>query len=414
MKRRILSVCTALCALVSLSGIGISSSLSSAADTEPVRILAMGDSITDGYINGDNGYRKYLCYHLQQQGFTNFDMVGPNNNWTDTATYDYNGTTITYDPAHAGYSGYAIQAMSGRSGIMETVFDQTYYGTDGTTGNMLEVYDPDMILLQIGTNDLLDAKGEGAPERLEELVDKIALYLDEGDVLFLASVPEIDVEVRNDWLGAYQWTYNIPSYADDPVTYTETVERCVDEYNAAVEALVEKKQAEGMNIRFADINSVVDMKTGLYDGVHPNEDGYACMGQYWSEQILAYLNGTEPVTTTTATEEQPTETVTETTTVSETVTTEETADTTTETSEETTETEITTDTQEPFLLTGDVTLDESINLADAVLLCHYLLGQDTLSYEAYQCADMTGDAVVNGFDLAALRQYLLRARGLCI
>mgnify|MGYP000556234010 CR=1 FL=1 len=28
--------------------------------TEPVRILAMGDSITDGYINGDNGYRKYF------------------------------------------------------------------------------------------------------------------------------------------------------------------------------------------------------------------------------------------------------------------------------------------------------------------------------------------------------------------
>lgn len=426
MKRRILSACTALCALVSLSGVGISSSLSSAADAEPVRILAMGDSITHGYINNDNGYRKYLCYHLQQQGLANFDMVGPQNSWSDTATYDYNGTTITYDPAHAGYSGYAIQAMSGRSGIMETVFDQTYYGSDGTTGNMLEVYDPDMILLQIGTNDLLDAQGEDAPERLEALVDKIALYLDEDDVLFLASIPEIDVEVRNDWLGNYQWIYGIPSYADDPETYIATVERCVDEYNAAVESLVEKKQSEGMNIRFADINSVVDMKNGLYDGVHPNEDGYACMGQYWSEQVLAYLNGTEPVTTTTATEEQPTETVTETTTTettttSETVTTEETvdttditetADTTTETSEETTETETTVDTQEPTLLKGDVTLDGSINLADVVQLCHYLLGQDSLSYEAYQHADMTEDAVVNGFDLAALRQYLLLARGL--
>lgn len=437
MKRRILSACTALCAIVTLSGVGISSVMSSAADTEPVRILAMGDSITHGYINNDNGYRKYLCYNLQQQGFTNFDMVGPNNSWSETATYDYNGTTITYDPAHAGYSGYAIQAMSGRSGIMETVFDQTYNGSDGTSGNMLEVYDPDMILLQIGTNDLLDAKGEGAPERLEELVDKIALYLDAGDVLFLASIPEIDVEVRNDWLNAYQWTYNIPSYADDPMTYTETVERCVDEYNAAVKSLVEKKQSEGMNIRFADINSVVDMKNGLYDGVHPNEDGYACMGQYWSEQIMAYLNGTEPITTT-ATEEQPTETVTETTSTtetftettstteavtettsatettmtSETNTTEEITEPTTEISTESTETETTMDTQEPVLLKGDVTLDESINLADVVQLCHYLLGQDTLSYEAYQRADMTGDAVVNGFDLAALRQYLLRARGL--
>lgn len=436
MKRHIFSLCTALCALVTLSSVGISSSLSSAADAEPIRILAMGDSITDGYINGDNGYRKYLCYNLQQQGFTDFDMVGPKNNWTDIATYDYNGTTITYDPAHAGYSGYAIQAIGGRSGIQETVFDQTYYGSDGTTGNMLEVYDPDMVLLQIGTNDLLDAQGEGAPERLEELVDKIALYLDEDDVLFLASVPDIDVEVRNDWLGNYQWTYNIPSYSEDPETYVATVEHCVDAYNTAVKSLVEKKQSEGMNIRFADINSVVDMKTGLHDGVHPNEDGYACMGRYWSEQILTYLNEAGPTTTTvtttataastTATEEKSTETSAETTSTSEettvtseTVITEETASSTTVTSiteiietetttEEIIETETTTDTQELVQLKGDVTLDKEVNLSDVVQLCRYLIGKDSLSYEAYQCADMTEDGIVNGFDLAALRQYLLK------
>lgn len=46
---------------------------------DTVKILAVGDSITHGYINGDNGYRKYFCYGLQQNGITNFDMVGPNN-----------------------------------------------------------------------------------------------------------------------------------------------------------------------------------------------------------------------------------------------------------------------------------------------------------------------------------------------
>ena len=34
---------------------------------EAVKILAIGDSITHGYINGDNGYRKYFCYGLQQK-----------------------------------------------------------------------------------------------------------------------------------------------------------------------------------------------------------------------------------------------------------------------------------------------------------------------------------------------------------
>ena len=36
--------------------------------SDPVKIIAMGDSITHGYINGDNGYRKYFCYDLQQNG----------------------------------------------------------------------------------------------------------------------------------------------------------------------------------------------------------------------------------------------------------------------------------------------------------------------------------------------------------
>ena len=128
--------------------------------SDPVKIIAMGDSITHGYINGDNGYRKYFCYDLQQNGITNFDMVGPNNNWTDSATYDWNGTTITYDPAHAGYSGYAIQKIGSRQGLQETIFDTTYVNGD-VSGNMMEAYQPDVIMLQIGTNDVLDAQLTG-------------------------------------------------------------------------------------------------------------------------------------------------------------------------------------------------------------------------------------------------------------
>lgn len=48
---------------------------------------------------------------------------------------------------------------------------------------------------------------------------------------------------------------------------------------------MEEKQSEGANIIFSDINSVVDMETGLYDGVHPNESGYECMGKYWADLI---------------------------------------------------------------------------------------------------------------------------------
>lgn len=249
---------------------------------DTVKILAVGDSITHGYINGDNGYRKYFCYGLQQNGITNFDMVGPNNAWSNEATYDWNGTTITYDPQHAGYSGYAIQNIGGRTGIQETIFNSTY--TDGNrSGNMLEAYDPDIIMLQIGTNDILDAQLDGADARLEELVDKILPYVSEtGKVLYLASIPDIDVSVRYDWLGNYEYLEGGVSYAEDPVTFTANVQKALDDYNTIVKNLVAKKQAEGAHIQFSDINSVIDITADdLEDGVHPSEQGYAKMGQHW-------------------------------------------------------------------------------------------------------------------------------------
>lgn len=285
------------------------------AASDPVKIIAMGDSITHGYINGDNGYRKYFCYDLQQNGITNFDMVGPNNNWTDSTTYDWNGTTITYDPAHAGYSGYAIQKIGSRQGLQETIFDTTYVNGD-VSGNMMEAYQPDVIMLQIGTNDVLDAQLTGIGDRLEELVDKLLPYVSgDGQVLYLASIPNIDAIKRYDWLGAYEWNYGV-SHESDPEKFVATVQAVVDDYNTIVKNLVAKKQAEGAHIEFSDINSTITISAGdLEDGVHPSEQGYAKMGQYWSKLLTeTYFHGTvTPTTTPTATTTTTTETTTTTT-----------------------------------------------------------------------------------------------------
>ena len=285
------------------------------AASDPVKIIAMGDSITHGYINGDNGYRKYFCYGLQQNGITDFDMVGPNNNWTDSTTYDWNGTTITYDPAHAGYSGYAIQKIGSRQGLQETIFDTTHINGD-VSGNMMEAYQPDVIMLQIGTNDVLDAQLTGIGDRLEELVDKLLPYVSgDGQVLYLASIPNIDAAKRYDWLGAYEWTYGV-SHESDPEKFVATVQAAVDDYNTIVKNLVVKKQAEGAHIEFSDINSTIDISAGdLEDGVHPSEQGYAKMGQYWSNLLTeTYFHGTvTPTTTTTTTTTTATTTTTGTT-----------------------------------------------------------------------------------------------------
>lgn len=334
------------------------------AASDPVKIIAMGDSITHGYINGDNGYRKYFCYGLQQNGITNFDMVGPNNDWTDSTTYDWNGTTITYDPAHAGYSGYAIQKIGSRQGLQETIFDTTY--TDGdVSGNMMEVYQPDVIMLQIGTNDVLDAQLTGIGDRLEELVDKLIPYVSgDGQVLYLASIPDIDAAKKYDWLGAYQWTYGV-SYESDPEKFVATVQAAVDDYNTIVKNLVAKKQAEGAHIEFSDINSTIDISAGdLEDGVHPNEQGYAKMGQYWSNLLTeTYFHGTvTPTTTPTTTATTTTTTETTTTTTGTTTATDSTpAETTTSAQTTTTELQTNPSGDSAFTLT-DVAFDTDIDL----------------------------------------------------
>ncbi len=343
----------------------------SASADEPLRIMAVGDSITHGYINADNGYRKYLCHHLQQNGVS-FDMVGPENSWSNESTYSWNGTTITYDPQHCGYSGYSTMSYSGRTGIYETLF---------AGQNLIEAHDPDIVLLQIGTNDLLDASldirtGVGdiresttALDRLETVVDKILESLDSGDVLFVTTIPAIDATACASWVGSYQWTFNLSAEQ-----IPSKVNECVDAYNAGVKSLVAQKQAEGKNVQLGDVASVIDVSAGdLYDGCHPSEQGYAKMGAHWAEKIAAYLNGgtVNPPTTEPAT--QPT--------------TEPIVD-------------------DPFLK-GDLNNDRSFTVADVILLQKYLLCLGTLDEHAVRAADMDSNDKLNAFDLAMVKRKVL-------
>lgn len=416
MKHRILSLLTAGCTAVTMFSAAISNMTTTAADQadDPLKIMAIGDSITDGYINGDNGYRKYLCYYLQQAGIAEFDMVGSQDSWTDSVTYTVStevngipaGTTFDYDPANEGYSGYTIQTYNGRTGIYETLFN------DSSNYNAITQYDPDLILLQIGTNDVLDAHNDGITARLEVLIDKIFASANSDAALFVASIPYIDVDEVPSWVSSYEWTYGIPSYFDDPENYMKVVTSYVDAYNASIRNLVEEKQSDGYHIFFSDVNSVVNMETGLYDGVHPNEYGYACMGQLWANLILDNLDNasvtTSPTVTTTTTEETTVTTTNETTATEATSSTIESTTTSTETTvADTTATPaVTTVADTPFAM-GDVNLDGTVNLADAVVLQKYLLGENTLLYEKYYRADLTFDGAVNGFDFAKLRQILV-------
>lgn len=315
-KKGLAALLAAVTGLSSLAVGTVSAAPAAAEDTEAVKILSLGDSITDGYWTS-GAYRKYMYHDLEQMGY-NIDMVGPKG--SNSNTFTYNGQTVSYDDNNAGYSGYAIQEMTTkehRSGILETIQGTWYNGQ-----NMIAAYQPDIVLLQIGTNDILSNYNDGITDRLENLVNVILQDLDADSTVFVSTIPDIDAYTRADWLGSY----GINAWGctqEEKDQLMKTVTGCIDTYNTSIYNLVLKMQSEGKNVQFADINSVVDYQTDLHDGVHPNEAGYENMGNYWAGLLNDFFqnHGTNPKPVTTTTTTQPAVTTTTTTTTAKATTT---------------------------------------------------------------------------------------------
>ena len=415
-KKGLAALLAAVTGLSSLAVGTVSATPAAAEDTEAVKILSLGDSITDGYWTS-GAYRKYMYHDLEQMGY-NIDMVGPKG--SNSNTFTYNGQTVSYDDNNAGYSGYAIQEMTTkehRSGILETIQGTWYNGQ-----NMIAAYQPDIVLLQIGTNDILSNYNDGITDRLENLVNVILQDLDADSTVFVSTIPDIDAYTRADWLGSYginAWN----STQEEKDQLMETVTGCIDTYNTSIYNLVLKMQSEGKNVQFADINSVVDYQTDLHDGVHPNEAGYENMGNYWAGLLNDFFQskGTNPKPVTTTTTTQPAVTTTTTTTTKATtkpITTTSTAKTTTTTKATTTTTAATVPAGATAIHLTDVKKGESYSLAnypDATAISFTLSGN--LQYlggafvlgnwtknQPYSASDLNGNTLTFPIDMTDIEQ----------
>jgi len=415
-KKGLAALLAAVTGLSSLAVGTVSAAPAAAEDTEAVKILSLGDSITDGYWTS-GAYRKYMYHDLEQMGY-NIDMVGPKG--SNSNTFTYNGQTVSYDDNNAGYSGYAIQEMTTkehRSGILETIQGTWYNGQ-----NMIAAYQPDIVLLQIGTNDILSNYNDGITDRLENLVNVILQDLDADSTVFVSTIPDIDAYTRADWLGSY----GINAWGctqEEKDRLMETVTGCIDTYNTSIYNLVLKMQSEGKNVQFADINSVVDYQTDLHDGVHPNEAGYENMGNYWAGLLNDFFQskGTDPKPVTTTTTTQPAVTTTTTTTTKATtkpITTTSTAKTTTTTKATTTTTAATVPAGATAIHLTDVKKGESYSLAnypDATAISFTLSGN--LQYlggafvlgnwtknQPYNASDLNGNTLTFPIDMTDIEQ----------
>ncbi|WP_410623625.1 ricin-type beta-trefoil lectin domain protein [Amycolatopsis sp. cmx-8-4] len=199
-----------------------------AAAASTLRVLPLGDSITWGIGSSTgNSYRAFLSDQLRAEGHA-VDMVGSGRNGTMA------------DPDNEGHSGWRIDQIAG-------IADYT-----------LARYRPNVVTLEIGTNDLgQQYQVPTAPDRLHALIDQITRDAPDATVLVGSLV----------------------------VSTSSTEEPLRGPFNAAIPGIVQQEQAAGRHVRYVDMSAL--NTADLSDALHPNDNGYRKMADAFNAGIQA-------------------------------------------------------------------------------------------------------------------------------
>jgi lysophospholipase L1-like esterase len=194
----------------------------------PVKVMPLGDSITDGFTIA-GGYRIQFYNRLVADGLTgSLDFVGSQSN----------GPASLLDREHEGHTGWHVADLAANINT---------WMTNST---------PSIVMLMIGTNDILHSQYTGASTRLSALIDQICAKLPAGGKLYVSTIPALG----NTTYGSYN--------------------TLVDQYNADIPGIVQSKVAAGKPVYLVDMHSVITA-SDLSDEIHPTQAGYDKMGNAW-------------------------------------------------------------------------------------------------------------------------------------
>jgi lysophospholipase L1-like esterase len=208
------------------------------ARTGPLRVMALGDSITVGFDETGTtrgGYRLGLWERLVEQDGRSIEFVGSQHTpwWAGTV-----------DLPHEGHGGFRI--------------DQVRAELDWA----LWTYAPDVVLVHLGTNDIGQHYAvDSAPDRLAELAARVCGDRPGVDLVLAAITP----------MPGAQWQ--------------------VDAYNARIPGIVADLRSWGCRARSVDMGAAV-APDELYDGVHPTAAGYERMAAAWYPLLVEADDGT--------------------------------------------------------------------------------------------------------------------------
>lgn len=210
-----------------------------AAAGRELRIMPLGDSITQGYAAS---YREPLWHALQDAGWE-VDFVGSMDRY-----YGGGMRPQQYDPDHEGHWGWFADEVLAR------------------IADWAARAEPDIALVHLGTNDI--GSGQGPQDTVKEVERIVGLLRQQN--------PNIHVLLA----------------AIIPIGHAGANIR-VKTYNAALGALAGSLDDARSRILLVDQFSGFDASQDTYDGLHPNESGIQKMAIRWLS-ALQQLRSDQP------------------------------------------------------------------------------------------------------------------------
>lgn len=226
-------------------------------DQQTLNILAAGNSITNG-TDTFNSYRRNLWKRLHD-GHYNFDFVG---SWSKHHMRS-EVPKPDFDMDHEGHSGWT--------------FEHFFHPPDwdsirGNIYSWLKMYTPDIVLLELGTNDVFQCRKTA--DMIKDLgqVIQVLRTANASVKIFVAQIPP---------LGA-QW-------APKDLCGNGAYYLAIDSLNKEIAASVKRYDTNTSPIVLVDQFSGIDPAVHMYDDIHPNTAGEKIMAQRWFDAIEKYL-----------------------------------------------------------------------------------------------------------------------------
>ena len=190
-----------------------------------------------GIPQADIGFSFFSMHTTQEKNitFVGSQMNGPTNVGVDNVEFPQ------HHEGHSGWEIYKVAALVPSPALNDS---------------------PHIVLLLIGTNDVLHSMFEGATDRVGDLIDNI-----------ISNVPDALIAVAT-----------IPPLTGDYSSYSDLV----DSYNVGLKEAVNTRIQNGRNVILVDQFDGFPTSE-LEDGIHPNADGCARMGDKWYGAISSVL-----------------------------------------------------------------------------------------------------------------------------